>query len=403
VGVAEDITDLRFAEQQLMHAQKMEAVGQLAGGVAHDFNNVLTVILSYAQLMREDAPGNSQAADAQQIVDAVKHAQTLTRQLLAFSRQQVTQPVVLDPNEVIRGVEKMLRRLIGEDVELSLSLDGGGATVRADAGQLEQVLLNLAVNARDAMPRGGLLTVETRAVTLDAAAAAERGLAAPGRYMMIAVRDTGVGMSPEVQSRIFEAFFTTKEPGRGTGLGLATVLGIIKQCDGAVTVRSEPGQGAEFRLFFPAVEERAVARPLAPPVTVSGGQETILLTEDDPAVRRIATEILVRQGYTVLVAGHGEEALARARSHGGSVQLLLTDVVMPGMDGPTLANRLRITHPGVRTLFTSGYAGDAMAQRGMLESGQPFLEKPFTASQLLRKVREALDAGNGQDALTALA
>ncbi|OFW52422.1 MAG: hypothetical protein A2146_01170 [Actinobacteria bacterium RBG_16_67_10] len=393
VGVSADITDLRAAENQLLHAQKMEAVGRLAGGVAHDFNNVLTVILSYAQMLLQDfPPGDPRAADIGQIVEAVRRAQGLTRQLLAFSRQQVVQPVVLDPNAAIRSVEKMLRRLIGEDIEFVLQLSEVAGSLRADAGHFEQVLMNLAVNARDAMPQGGRLTIAAAAQTVDTEGAQALGLPAAGSWVVISIADTGMGMTPEVRSRIFEPFFTTKDPGRGTGLGLATVYGIVRLSGGHVTVDSALGAGTVFRIYFPRLEAEAPAAALQAEGDVAGGTETIVIAEDDPAVRGVATQILVRHGYTVIVARHGEEALARVAAHRGSVQLVVTDVVMPGMDGVALVQQLRTLHPGVRALFTSGYAGEEIVRRGVLSSGTPFLEKPFTPASLARKVREVLDS-----------
>jgi len=392
VGYAEDATELHDTERLFLQAQKLEAVGRLAGGVAHDFNNLLTVIQGYAEMLRDDQPaGDPSVGDLDQIVGAVKRAQGLTRQLLAFSRQQVLQPTVLDPGDVIGGVEKMLVRLIGEDVELEVRLGAGGARVRADAGQLEQVLMNLAVNARDAMPDGGQLQIASSALTVDAAQARTHDLPGPGSYVVIAVTDTGTGMPPEVRDHIFEPFFTTKEPNRGTGLGLATVFGIVKQSGGAVTVYSEVGHGTTFRVYLPVAEGLAAPPAAERPKGMRSGTETVLVAEDDDAVRAVAAEILTRHGYTVILARHGEEALVRAASHGAAIQLAITDVVMPTMDGPTLVARLRTSHPHIRTLFTSGYAGDAILRRGVLESGVPFLEKPYTAAELLAKVREVLD------------
>ncbi len=393
VGAVHDVTERKSLEQQLIQAQKIEAVGRLAGGVAHDFNNVLTVIMSYSQMLQQDfPPGDPRAADTGQIVEAVRRAQGLTRQLLAFSRQQVVQPVVLDPNAAIRSVEKMLRRLIGEDIEFVFQLSEVAGSLRADAGQFEQVLMNLAVNARDAMPHGGRLTIATAAKTVDAEDAQTLGLAAAGPWVVISIADTGMGMTPEVRSRIFEPFFTTKEPGRGTGLGLATVYGIVRLSGGHVTVDSTPGAGTVFRIYFPCLAAEAPVAVLQAEGDVAGGTETIVIAEDDPAVRGVAADILVRRGYTVIVARHGEEALARVAAHRGSVQLVVTDVAMPGMDGVALVERLRTLHPGVRALFTSGYAGEEIVRRGVLSSGVPFLEKPFTPAGLARKVREVLDS-----------
>ena len=395
LSIGEDVTERVNLERQLQQAQKMEAVGQLAGGVAHDFNNVLTAITGYAEFLRMDLPpSDPKLADVDEIQNAVKRAGALTRQLLAFSRQQVLQPVVLNPNDVVHGIEKMLRRLIGENFDLATALDPSAGQVKADPGQIEQVLLNLVVNARDAMPEGGRITIATVRAQIDEVAAAAQGKAlAPGDYVVLSVSDNGVGMSSEVRLRIFEPFFTTKPSGKGSGLGLATVYGIVTQSGGHITVYSEPGFGSTFKVYLPfvapasthAAEAASIERPRE-------GSETVLIAEDDEAVRALATEILQRYGYTVLAARNGEEALFLAERFEGLIQLVVTDVVMTGMDGPTLVERLRARHPALRVLFTSGYTGEAVQRRGVLASGAPFLEKPFTAAGLARKVRDALDA-----------
>jgi PAS domain S-box-containing protein len=392
VGIAEDITDLKRTEEQLLQSQKMEAVGRLAAGVAHDFNNVLTAILGYTELLIEEVPGDSHARqDLEEIKTATGRAAALTRQLLAFSRQQILQPLVLDPNELIGAFQKMLERLIGEDIELRTTLAADLGHVRADPGQLEQVLMNLVVNARDAMPGGGTLTIETANVELDKEYVEAHVPAVPGPYVMIAVSDTGTGMSEEVRRRIFEPFFTTKETGKGTGLGLSTAYGIVKQSGGYIWVYSEPGHGTAFKIYLPRVRE-PVER-LAPPPAAERltGTECILLAEDDAALRRLAVEFLRKLGYTVLSAGNAEEGLAVARESKRSIDLLVSDVVMPGASGRDLARRLAELQPKARVLYISGYTDDAIVHHGMLEPGLAFLQKPFTPQALARKVREVLD------------
>jgi PAS domain S-box-containing protein len=384
---------LKDLEEQFRQAQRLEAVGRLAGGVAHDFNNILTAISGYTELLLEDFRGNDpRRADLEEIRSAAQRAAALTRQLLAFSRKQVLQPRVLALNEVVEGLEKMLRRLIGEDVTLELALGTALGAVRADPGQIEQVILNLAVNARDAMQDGGRLTIETANVELDAADAGEHADAIPGPYVMLAVSDTGTGMSAEIQSHIFEPFFTTKELGKGTGLGLATVHGIVTQSGGRVLVYSEPGQGTTFKILLPRVEPAAEDATNAPaPRPVEGGRETVLVAEDDAAVREVVAKSLTNRGYTVLRAPDGQTALEMAHGLAGRVDLLLTDIVMPGITGRELAQTLAVEHPKLRVLFMSGYTDDAVVRRGVLEEGMPFLQKPFTSDALALKVREVLD------------
>jgi len=388
-----DITQRTLLEAQLAQAQKLEAVGALAGGVAHDFNNLLTVILSYSEFLLEQL-GEQEGPykDALEIRNTAQRAAALTRQLLAFSRQQVLQLEVLDPNEVVRELHRMLRRLIGEDVELVARLGEDVHTVRADRGQLEQIVLNLAVNARDAMPQGGRLVVETANVTLDRSYAAMQLAAEPGEHVMLAVTDTGVGMSEEVRAHLFEPFFTTKEKGKGTGLGLATVYGIVSQLGGHIWVYSEPGQGTTFKIYLPRVEgtgERAAAEAELP---VLPGKEIVLLVEDEQPVRTATARILRKLGYAVLEAASGPEALELAAGHAGEIDLLLTDVVMPHMSGPELERRLREARPGLRTLFTSGYTDDAILHHGVLDGGTALLQKPFSRQNLLESVRKALRA-----------
>ncbi len=385
-----DLTQQRRLEGQLLHSQKMEAVGRLAGGVAHDFNNLLTVILSYSDLLLEDLPSDAKdREDVEEIRKAAIAASSLTRQLLAFSRQQVLQPRILDINAVVSGTEKLLTRLLGEDVRLSTSLAPELGNVKVDPGQLEQIIMNLAVNARDAMPRGGKLTIETANVDMDAAYVAGHPVAQPGRYAMLAVSDTGIGMDAQTQARIFEPFFTTKEPGKGTGLGLATVYGIVKQSGGFIWVYSEVGHGTSFKIYLPRVDEAAPALGAAPALV--GGSETVLVAEDVTAVRDVASEMLRRHGYTVLEAADAETALRLARQHQGEIHLLLTDVVMPGASGRELADTLVKLRPNMKVLYMSGYTDDAVVRHGVLQEGIAFLQKPFTPDSLARKLRAVLD------------
>jgi PAS domain S-box-containing protein len=398
IGAWLDVTEKKSLEAQLQQSQKMEAIGRLAGGIAHDFNNLLTAIRGYADLLREQIrEGDPRRADVDEIRRAADRAAGLTRQLLTFSRRQVLQPRILDLNEVIAAMDRMLRRIIGEDVELVAVSFPGLWPVKADPGQIEQVVVNLAVNARDAMPRGGRLTIETANVELDEGYQATHGFAVePGRYVMLAVTDTGTGMTQEVQARIFEPFFTTKEPGKGTGLGLATAYGIVKQSGGHITVYSELGRGSTFKLYLPQAPPEAqasVAR--AAPEGLTEGTETVLLVEDDAAVRRLARQILERLGYSVLEARSPADALDMA-GRAGPIHLVVTDVVMPGMSGRELADRVGRLRPGVKILYTSGYPGEAIARQGVLETGTEFLPKPFTANGLAQKVRQVLDGKVGE-------
>jgi PAS domain S-box-containing protein len=402
VGIGRDITDaketqeaLRRSEEQLAQAQKMEAVGRLAGGVAHDFNNLLTVIRGYANLIG-DGKGSSPPIEdcVREIVWAADRAADLTTRLLAFSRKQVARPRVLDLGEAVRSVGKMLPRMIGEDVHLVLATEPETGNVMADAGQIEQVILNLAINARDAMPGGGRLTIETANRTLGEADIQHHPEAPPGEYVILAVRDTGTGMSRQVLARLYEPFFTTKDVGKGTGLGLATVYGIVRQSQGHIDCRSEPGHGTVFTIYLPRVQGRDVPRDAAAVTDVPGGAETILLVEDEPAVRRLTRSILDRAGYTVLEASGGEEALARVSAGSRGIDLLVTDVVMPGMGGPELARRARTVRPDLPILCMSGYSSDVQALRGEAALETDFLPKPFSADNLLARVREILDRSN---------
>ena len=388
----QDVTERKQLEGQLRQAQKMEAIGRLAGGVAHDFNNVLTAIFGYVDILREEMPADSSAQrDLAEVRKASERAASLTKQLLAFSRQQVLEPVVLDPNALVEDFEKMLHRLIGEDVELRLSLARDAGNVLADPGQLQQVLMNLVVNARDAMPTGGKLILETANAELSEQYAELHQPVVPGRYVMLAVSDTGTGMTPETRARIFEPFFTTKEKGKGTGLGLSTVYGIVKQSGGYVWVYSELGRGTTFKIYLPRVDAAPdTLLPAREPSTVAG-TETILLAEDDAVLRPLARGLLEKLGYTVLDAADAEEALEAARQYPEVIHLLLTDVVMPGASGRELARQLENPRPQIKVLYVSGYTDDAIVHHGMLEPGLNFLQKPFTPTALARKVREVLD------------
>jgi len=393
LGIGRDVTERVQLEQQLRQAQKMEAVGRLAGGIAHDFNNILTAITGYADLLLEDLrPTDSRHQDVAEIRKAADRAAGLTRQLLAFSRQQVLQPSVIDVKTLVGDLQKMLGRLLGEDVALATQLAPDTGRVKADPGQLEQVLMNLAVNSRDAMPQGGKLTLETSNVDLSEGYAAEHYPAQPGSYVMIAVTDTGTGMSEETQAHMFEPFFTTKEKGKGTGLGLATVYGIIKQSGGFIWVYSELEHGTTFKIYLPRVQESVdVAKAAAARPRAARGSETVLLAEDEAPVRAVARQVLERHGYTVLEAPSAEAALDIAVRYSGAIHLLLTDVIMPGLSGRELATRLADLRPEARVIFMSGYTDDAVTRHGVLEPGLAYLQKPFTPDALGQKVREVLD------------
>ena len=390
----QDITARKSLEEQFRQAQKMDAFGQLAGGVAHDFNNLLTVINGYSELLLGSLPRNDPSREMiAEVHKAGERSAGLTRQLLAFSRQQVLAPRILNLNEVVAETDKMLRRLIGEDIRLTSTLESHPWAVEADPGQIEQVMLNLAVNARDAMPRGGRLTIETRNVTLDEAYARTHTGARAGRHVLLSVSDSGEGIPPGILAKIFEPYFTTKEPGKGTGLGLATVFGIVEQSGGHVAVDSEVGAGTTFKVYLPQVEQASegskAPSPIPPPPR---GTETILLAEDEPAVRMLTRRILTGRGYRVLEAADGEEAVRVAAGHAGPIHLLITDVVMPGMGGRAAAEALAERQPGIRVVYLSGYTDDAVIRHGVLREGVHFLHKPFTAHELARKVRDVLDS-----------
>ncbi|HEY1957261.1 MAG TPA: response regulator [Polyangiaceae bacterium] len=384
----------RSLEDQLRQSQKMEAVGRLAGGVAHDFNNLLSVILSYSEMLIGDEGQSEEArADLVEIKAAAERARDLTMQLLAFSRRRVLQPSFVRLNDVVTHAERMLRRLLGEDVELSAQLESELGSTFIDRTQIEQVLVNLVVNARDAMPTGGKLTIETANVDLDDSYAAEHVEVQPGPYVMLAVTDSGTGMDEATRARIFEPFFTTKETGKGTGLGLSTVFGIVKQSGGNIWVYSELGRGTTMKVYFPRIAEKATDSPPPPPIKSlpPRGTETILLVEDEESVRNVAATILKRQGYAVLVAEGGDEALAICARHEAPIHLLLTDVIMPRIGGRELADRLAVLRPATKVLYMSGYTEHAIVHHGVLEPGVQFIEKPIVPDALARRVREVLD------------
>ncbi len=393
-SLVQDVTERVALEEKLRHSQKMEAVGRLAGGVAHDFNNILTVILGYSQILADGVPAASRLMGATvQIRTAAERAEEITRQLLAFSRKQVLQPRVIDLNDIMMNLDTMLRRLIGDDVGIVSMPCHNLGKVKADPGQIEQVIMNLAVNARDAMPRGGTLTLETGNTELDEAYAREHPPLQPGRYVMLAVSDTGTGMDADTQAHIFEPFFTTKEVGKGTGLGLSTVYGIVKQSGGYIWVYSEPDRGTTFKIFFPQVDQAAEAvRAERRPGGIQRGTETILLVEDNEQVRQLTSSVLADSGYNVLPVASPEEGLALCRANRPDIQLLVTDVILPGMNGPQLAEQVKQIFPRTRVLYVSGYTANAIVHYGVLDPGLWFLAKPFSLSELVAKVREVLDA-----------
>ena len=397
--LATDVTErlhaedaLRKTEEQLRHAQKMEAVGRLAGGVAHDFNNLLSVILSCAEFMLGDLkPAEPMREEVEQMRKAAERAADLTRQLLMFSRQQVLEPRVIDLNDVLVKMDKMLQRIIGVDIDLLLVCAPSLGRVRVDPGSIEQVVMNLVVNARDAMPTGGKLTMETANVMIDEESAREHLGTNPGPHVMLAISDTGIGMDRATQARIFEPFFTTKEKGKGTGLGLSTVFGIVQQSRGSIWVYSEPGKGTSFKVYFPRIDEavdevRAVQRP-----AVRRGTETVLLVEDDDQVRAVARGILRRHGYRVIEARNGGEAMLLCETHADEIHLMISDVVMPHLNGPELARRLAKGRPSMKVLCMSGFTDDSIVRHGVMDSDIAYLQKPITPETLTRKVREVLD------------
>lgn len=392
--ISVDVTERRRLEEQFLQAQKMEAVGRLAGGVAHDFNNLLTIINGYTDLLIEAAArGGRERSQLEEIRRAGERAAALTRQLLAFSRKQVIKPTVLDLNALVEGMEKMLGRLIREDIDFKVSQARDLGQIKADPGQIEQVVMNLVVNARDAMPKGGKLTVETGNAELGEEYARAHPYVTPGNYVLLAVSDTGCGMDAETRSHIFEPFFTTKGQGKGTGLGLPTVYGIVKQSCGHVEVYSEVGKGTVFKVYFPRIDEPAKDESgRSIPAAKVAGTETVMLVEDEPGVRALAAEALKSNGYRVLEAGDAEEAQALVAQHQEVIHLLLTDVIMPGMNGKELADTLTQLRPGIKVLFISGYTADAIARHGILPDGAAFLPKPFAPRTLLERLRQTLDS-----------
>ncbi|MDA8121487.1 MAG: ATP-binding protein, partial [Deltaproteobacteria bacterium] len=394
VGVLRDTTREHQLSEQLRQSQKMEAIGTLAGGVAHDFNNLLTVIEGYSDLLLSRlGEGNPLAAEVREIRKASDSASALTRQLLAFSRMQVFQPKVIDLNGLVTNVRKMLGRLIGENIDLVTVAGADLGRVKVDASQVEQVLMNLVVNARDAMPDGGRITIETSNVTLDESFAGKQVVFRPGPYVMLTVADTGTGMNQETMSRIFEPFFTTKETGKGTGLGLATVYGIVKQSGGYIWVYSEPGHGTTFKIHLPRVDEQPEEEAPRPQVPArSSGSETVLVVEDTDMVKNLVREILVNSGYTVLEASDGNEALALCERRKEPIHLLVTDMMMPGMSGTELAKAVSSIRPGTKVLYMSGYTEYGSADNPGLPGGSFFIQKPFSVAGLARKVREVLES-----------
>jgi signal transduction histidine kinase/ActR/RegA family two-component response regulator len=386
------LTKRLILEEQLRHSQKMEAVGRLAGGIAHDFNNLLTAIIGYTEIVLTSLdPKDERRADAEEIGRAAMRAADLTRQMLAFSRRQVLQPKIIDLNVALSKVEPMLRRVIGEDISMTVTGKATNAFVRVDPGQVEQVVMNLVVNARDAMPQGGRLTVETADAVLDDAALADSPDARPGAYVLLSVTDTGTGMPPEVRARIFEPYFTTKDVGKGTGLGLSTAYGIVRQSEGHISVSSEIGLGTTFRIYLPrseAPEQKAVE---SGGEKMPEGNEHILLVEDDTSVRRLSKELLVRLGYSVTEAASGRAGLALGSDDTRHFDLALCDVILGDMSGPAVAEALSALRPSIRVLYMSGYTDEAIVRTGVLEEGKPFLQKPFTPMQLAKKIREVLD------------
>jgi PAS domain S-box-containing protein len=392
IGCHVDITERKQLEEQYRQSQKMQAIGQLAGGIAHDFNNLLVVINGYAELVADElGESHRSRRDVDEIRAAARSAATLTRQLLAFSRRQILRPQVLDLNQTVRAAQKLLGRVIGENITLAMKLSAV-SRVSADPGQLEQVIINLAVNARDAMRDGGRLLIETADVNLDAEYAAQHTGARTGRHVLLAVSDTGVGMDEATRARVFEPFFTTKPAGQGTGLGLATVYGIVKQSGGSIWVYSEPGQGSTFKIYLPVATTAMEPAPDPVETYALRGTETVLVVEDQADVRSSIERTLQRFGYTVIAAATGSEAIAAARASQGAIHLILTDVVLPGANGREVARQIIAGRPAVRVLYMSGYTDDAIVQHGVLEPGLAFIQKPFIGNDLVRRIREVLDS-----------
>ena len=391
IEVITDISEKVKLEDQLRHAQKMEAVGQLSGGIAHDFNNILQAIIGYSSVlkmkMKEDDPNRY---IIQRILESGERAANLTQSLLAFSRKQILSLKTADTNQIIRKVGGLLQRVISEDIEFKTVLSDKGLNVLADAGQIEQVLINLATNARDAMPDGGNLIISTELAKMDKSFVSAHGYGKPGRYALISVSDTGIGMDEETRLRIFEPFFTTKEVGKGTGLGLSIVYGIVKQHDGYINVYSEPGKGATFKIYLPVTEEKVKEEELIESITETGGAETILLAEDDESVRKFTKSMLEQSGYTVIEAVDGEDALNKFKENKDNIELLLFDIIMPKMDGKTAYDRIAKISPDIKVIFTSGYTQEHIAKKGVLEEGIEFIYKPVSPTELLKKVKEVI-------------
>jgi len=387
-----DFTDQKKLEEQLRHAQKMEAVGQLAGGIAHDFNNILTAIIGYGSILRMRIQNDQLRQHVESILASAERAANLTKSLLAFSRKQILNPKPVNVNSIITRVEGLLARIIGEDIDLKTELSDKDLIVMADAGQMEQVLMNLAANARDAMPDGGLLTIETEILALDEEYKKTHSYGEPGEYAVISLTDTGLGMDEDTRKRIFEPFFTTKEVGKGTGLGLSMAYGMIKQHKGNINVYSEPGRGTTFKIYLPLVKTAADEETRSVEHTgMIGGVEAILLSEDDSAVRKLTKNVLEEAGYTVIEAEDGEEALNKFRGNDGSIRLLLLDVIMPKKDGKAVYEEIRKTHPAIKALFMSGYTANIIHKKGILEKDLNFISKPVAPAELLRLVRKVLD------------
>jgi PAS domain S-box-containing protein len=393
IGVTMDVTNRERLEAQLRQAQKMEAIGQLAGGVAHDFNNLLTAILGYGELLKEESLSPTSQTNVDEILRAGERAADLTRQLLTFSRRQILQPEILSLTGIVHGVAPMLRRLIGEHVELSLELNPAAGRVRADAGQIAQVVMNLVINARDAMPDGGRITIETADVEIDESYVKDHPEVQPGAYVMLAVSDTGHGIDDATRIRIFEPFFTTKERGGGTGLGLATVYGIVKRASGSIWLYSELGRGTTFKVYLPRTDAPATTRPEAPVPVSRRGSETILVVEDEEGVRVLLTRLMQRAGYNVVAVADPPAARAQTADPGWNFDLLITDVVMPSGTGPDLFHELRATRPRLRVLFISGYAPGSLKHASQIPENAAFLQKPFAARALLQKVQDVLGVG----------
>jgi two-component system, cell cycle sensor histidine kinase and response regulator CckA len=391
VGLAVDVSETRHLQEQLRAAQRMESIGRLAGGIAHDFNNVLGVIESCSALLASELQDVPMLEDVEIIRAATRKATDLVSQLLAFSRRQVRKPEVLDLNAVVADLGKMLQRVIGEDVKLQTAPGTGLGSIMADRGQVDQVVMNLVVNARDAMPNGGQITIDCRNARMDDAYISRHAAGAPGPYVVLTVTDTGIGMDRSTQARIFEPFYTTKAAGRGTGLGLATVYGIVKQSGGFIWVYSEPGRGSSFKVYFPRVDDVPSRRAPRAAISNIGGDETILLVEDDDDLRRVTRRILQNRGYTILEARHGGDALLLCERYTGEIDMLLTDVVMPQMNGRELSGRIRSLRPDMSVVYMSGYPDGAAVEQGLIDVDARFLAKPFTPQELLDCIRLVLD------------